>query len=676
MYLTTGKTYYFRTWADSGDTVMHLWYQSGSSGQEKAYNDDYSGMGWNSRFAFTPLIDGYYKLVVRAYSMYGWGTTKVMQCDRSASDPWDKCEERCADLPIGCPTKTPDPLYPASWTTLAYTAPFKGTWISSPASHLSAPGYEYQTAEVNAAAGGTNDTVLLALDSANRLAAFDDDSGVGTMDRISASTGEPWRLYNLVVGAYATEGKTHVYTNDRPIRDEDGDGLGKYLEFYLGSCDTANTGDPWSKPYCQSRHLARLRDSDRDGLLDAEELFGIDQGGSGRLGETNCHTFESWPIRAVPLTTTENIAGVSALEWDGQIVLAYTTTDGKAWVRRTSTITLDDLGWQPGSGTPIASDLQLDTEIDLSYMYVTPSLHPEYPQQSLLAMFLVEAGDPLGRHVWYWATAADGTWTRKEVRDDGGTWLQARRVAGVATWPNRLPGGPDPADFGAACGVFGKPRIDPDHGEVRDDAYFYCYDRDADSWTEDIRLPGNPKLAGRKPSVAFHTLREGGQSVAEPLGGDRTVGQFWIAVVPSDEPGGAVGKQHPMFYVTRQISASAPPTPGPAPLAGGSYNGHRWLDFAWDQWGRTLKSTGFVLRETGELSALKAALHVRLPVPNTEKDEADYLTFLPFADGTFHAALTDINDFRVMERGICLGLHGLGMSDEGLACGLKNGDGY
>ena len=123
--------------------------------------------------------------------------------------------------------------------------------------------YVYQTALL---AGGADDTLLLALDATGAIRAVDDNGGVGNASRI-AGVGSVARLV-VGVPSGAREGPAFAFAND-VLQDADGDGLGRELERTLGTCD--NHVD---HPRCA--FVADLRDSDRDGLDDADEVFGID----------------------------------------------------------------------------------------------------------------------------------------------------------------------------------------------------------------------------------------------------------------------------------------------------------------------------------------------------------------------------------------------------------------
>jgi len=147
---------------------------------------------------------------------------------------------------------------------------------------------QYQTSEIQSAMGGTDDTILLGLHRSGccdyHMVAYNDDGGVAHMDTLGPGTGDTSSVERLCVGAYSIDGYTNVYTNDYAFADADGDGLGAYLEYYLGTCNTASWPDPYTlgHDYCNSAVIGsanvpqRLKDTDADGMSDYEELFGID----------------------------------------------------------------------------------------------------------------------------------------------------------------------------------------------------------------------------------------------------------------------------------------------------------------------------------------------------------------------------------------------------------------
>jgi hypothetical protein len=138
---------------------------------------------------------------------------------------------------------------------------------------------------------GAEDTVLLAFrkDQQN-LHAMDTEYGVGKASRIEGkrhacqvivgvrwNQPEPWVVIE--------EGPTVLYVNDW-WDDEDDDGLGFELEKALGTCDRRSQSGcaECSASGCGWGQVHNLQDTDRDGILDAFEVFGIDSiGGPPQL---------------------------------------------------------------------------------------------------------------------------------------------------------------------------------------------------------------------------------------------------------------------------------------------------------------------------------------------------------------------------------------------------------
>ena len=405
-------------------------------------------------------------------------------------------------------------------------------------------------------------------------------------------------------------------------------------------------------------------------------------GGTGALGESGTSACNEWAPtaapRAVPLPISEGVRGIAAIEWSGHLVLAFTTATGRLFVARAPTNSGDLLNFATIPSTPVRTDLRDDTELELSVMYVTPTLHPlaGYPSSTLLAMFVVER-DPMGQDhfVWHWtgsSTPESAVWTRRPLVDHEGTWRLARRAPGVTVWPARGGVLPDSSDFGFACGVFGLPLTGT--GESRDRAEFACFDRTADVWRFGSLGASGIKVATRKPSIAYHTLREAPQTGnAPPLGPNPTRGQFWMVLGQAAKPD---GNDHlSRIYVSREITSDTAPQYVYAVPNYWDVN-VALVDYFWSRFTQTRVFTGVPLHESGALSALKGAF--LFPNSREPGDQIDFdrVYFLPFVDGTFHAQLRDVNDFRVMERGICLSLRAQPGEFEGEPCGPKNASGF
>lgn len=221
VYLNAGTTYTFQTSALStgADPMMHLWGAVSGIEKEIARNDD-SGGGTNPRITFLPSVTNWYRVIVRAKSASTAGTGSLLQ----------------------------------NGVSIATGASFGGNPVP-----VYTGNYQYETA---LSAGGSVDTTLWGLNCSGQLVGFDFDSGVGLASRLQRTD-----LCTVVVAGTGTSG-THFYVNDAPQGDRDGDGLGTKLEAELRSCDAT------TDPGCTG--IFNTKDSDRDGLSDPAELFGID----------------------------------------------------------------------------------------------------------------------------------------------------------------------------------------------------------------------------------------------------------------------------------------------------------------------------------------------------------------------------------------------------------------
>jgi hypothetical protein len=203
------------------DTVLHLW--NGTS--EVGFDDD-GGVGLASRLVFQNTSGSAVtlSLILRAFSNTSQGTATLL---RNAA-------------------------------VVAAVAPVGGGKLSVPCGGVEV----YETA---LAPNGTRDSIMLGLSSGGRMRAIDDDGGVGRASRIAGRTD----VCSVVVYPYyvAEPGVTHVYVNDVGA-DGDGDGLGSALEAELQTCDNK------SAPGCSG--VFNTDDTDRDGLTDMAEVFGVD----------------------------------------------------------------------------------------------------------------------------------------------------------------------------------------------------------------------------------------------------------------------------------------------------------------------------------------------------------------------------------------------------------------
>jgi hypothetical protein len=131
----------------------------------------------------------------------------------------------------------------------------------------SEPGVVYRVA---ATPGGPRAALLIALDRAGRMLAFDERGAATGLPSLSSG---PDVASLVLATAGRAAGSFHVYANDAD--DRDGDGLGRKLERAVGTCDAPGERACRASPLAAYYASVGTRDTDRDGLSDADELFGV-----------------------------------------------------------------------------------------------------------------------------------------------------------------------------------------------------------------------------------------------------------------------------------------------------------------------------------------------------------------------------------------------------------------
>jgi hypothetical protein len=222
------------------DTVLHVWHPD--TGQEIAFNDDIAPGNLASRVEVTNPNSTYMWVIIvmRARSSETFGTA-----DLHASDG-----------------------------THFESLPVEGTRFDVPCNDV-----EPYILETALQPNGVADTALLAFQTGEQnLHGCDLDYGVGKASRIEGLVdacevilGVPWMDQGTALG------HTALYVNDW-WTDQDGDGLGHELEEQLGTCDShAQQGCGQCAEFgCGPGQVFNLQDTDRDGLPDFAEVFGID----------------------------------------------------------------------------------------------------------------------------------------------------------------------------------------------------------------------------------------------------------------------------------------------------------------------------------------------------------------------------------------------------------------
>lgn len=328
--------------------------------------------------------------------------------------------------------------------------------------------------------------------------------------------------------------------------------------------------------------------------------------GGGALG----NACTSWAFAgAVP--GIADARAVAAIEWNNSILLVYRNATGNLrslhadWVY---------LGGALGGWSSVATIAAATTEPELSTVYVG--------SDEMVGVFYSDGVS------YRWNTTVDrDTWTSRGVVVSDGVSLSGSVTPAVTPFPQR---GTGSAAERTACGVF---------VDTADHPGFYCYSRADASWVKhpaffDADGYGPPTVQGR-PTLVFHVTRDDGGT---PYVADAMYGQFYVYL----PVGGVVGTdRNPQIFMTQRVSSVAPGRGAPQVTVSGEVS---------TQWDTLRPGTGLRVVEYPPLAAPKGVWLNGADGADTRMD------FLPFLDGSVRATLKDGNDFRVMERGICLGV--------------------
>lgn len=214
------------------DPVLHI---LNTDNVQVAGNDDISPPDRTAQVTVGP---GSYYVIVRAYSDFSRGTVSL---ERSTNGG-------------------------ATWVAINSAASAGGSLLPI------APAYtatDYMNVGMQTVTGAMFDSVLYTVTAGSQggtIKAYDDDSGLGLSPIIHYYSPDT-SIDRLLVGGWGGDGVVNVVANDVGV-DYDGDGLGANLESAIGTCEAGETTG-----ICQ--YAASTTDSDRDGLLDSEEVIGI-----------------------------------------------------------------------------------------------------------------------------------------------------------------------------------------------------------------------------------------------------------------------------------------------------------------------------------------------------------------------------------------------------------------
>lgn len=354
------------------------------------------------------------------------------------------------------------------------------------------------------------------------------------------------------------------------------------------------------------------------------QVTGRDWRGSCPGGSTVGSTCMTWgPEQTVP--TAIGVRSATALQFGNGVMVGFRTSIGSARVLHSTTV--DASGHFTGWSADTWFGANTTQEPELSLMYVDPA---RFGTSQVAAMFYVDGGT----HRWDTATALGGAWTSQgQVTRTDGTVVAGNIGPGVVHWPNRG-AGVSHASIGTACGAFPE--------GAANDVGFYCYDKPTHRFTRANAFRAGAQV-NRKPTLAYHTFRD---DFGMPMNGDTVRGQFWLVTV---------GGNAPTVWISDPLDASRPPA---------TFTDFRNWGAVGNAWTNLFPGAGMSIYEDLDLAAMKGLWAF------DQGSGRAWMQFFPLFDGTPWTWLRDGNDFRVMERGICLGIQGAGY------CGSSGRWGY
>lgn len=238
------------------DTVLRLWKSDTSiavtQGSELGHNDDYTDPATGVTYRWSKLEvnvpqAGSYWIMVHSYSTSRFGTANVSVSGASSH----------------------------SFTGIS----FGGAILTVNTANTAQAFYELSVVSLPDK-NRAWDTVMFGVGCgvSPPLLIHSDDTGVGFWEKMTG-----YGICQVIVSNYvnptvgsSTIGSFRVYVNDRLLQDDDGDGVGAQLEKALKTCDNNTDVYVYTNYTFKCSDVFNLWDSDRDGLLDAHEIFGIE----------------------------------------------------------------------------------------------------------------------------------------------------------------------------------------------------------------------------------------------------------------------------------------------------------------------------------------------------------------------------------------------------------------
>lgn len=348
-------------------------------------------------------------------------------------------------------------------------------------------------------------------------------------------------------------------------------------------------------------------------------------------------------------TFESDVNSIDAIEYNGKILITYTKTesgnrklysrilsggiqsDGVIPVTSWSQAITRSLGPYLFQGTGgMTTPPSIETTPKLVKMSVNPNNFSG--ENVVIGLFYIDRATDPGENKWYWFNQTNETWSSSPInlQNVSGSNIVGYIPPAFVMWP-----GANSLSESRTCGLIS----DADN---RGD--FYCFIYATEKWEKmtdivfDVPNGGRPYLLSQA-EIVFHRQRKTNGS---PVSNDDTKGQFWLSYQSN-------GPSRYVLYRSKTISGSNWPFTSHFSSSNTMFDRSSWSHTMNASDGKKLS-----LYEDSLISGVKAVLIQR------KSSNEDTLTFLPFFDNTYRTLDTHLatgNDFRVMERGICWGLH-------------------
>lgn len=342
----------------------------------------------------------------------------------------------------------------------------------------------------------------------------------------------------------------------------------------------------------------------------------------------------------------DHAASLGVLTAGDRVFVAYRSTGGALYVTSMALPESSSLaGISASQPVQVSAWMSVESEPELAMVYA-PEVNNKAP--SLGVFFTRGDLDPRTNEYAVFHASAVMTSSKQGfsapellVGNDGAA-LRGRFGAGLFTWGK-----------GAAtqtCGLFDLPT-----GRLR----YRCFDPASKRWADLSAMTGDLgwNVSG-KPSVAFNFARD---RDGRFIGDDSRNGTVYFSA--------AIGSDRiPFFGRLPMVSAMLPPN---------RPSGFVDLGTLYNIWTHLEPGASVAMFQDEATQSLMGAYTYTARLASDRGGNLRKLYFEPMLEGVFDAQLRDGNDFRVMERAVCVGLrYSAGRDDAAVKCHVSNQWGY